>query len=288
MMKYFSIILAVIAFSSCEKVIDMDIPDKGRRPVINCLISEGGVPEVCIHRSRYILDNTWQFDAINNAVVIISYPGGVTDTLTQTSPGSTYKSNSQLAGNGSYNLYVSAEGYQVTAKTEIPVPVSINGADTGTMVIDNNHYLRVDLKFSDPPGSRNYYMAGIEREGESGVWYSVFATTSDMNASGEYHDKVLFKDDLFDGLNKSFRLEIYKNDLWSQQDSVNLLVKLYSLSYDCFMYMLTAEQAGYDSPFMEPVVVYTNVKEGYGIFAGYSVAVLPVKVPAFNGPVWQK
>jgi hypothetical protein len=131
-------------------------------------------------------------------------------------------------------------------------------------------------------------MAGIEREGESGVWYSVFATTSDMNASGEYHDKVLFKDDLFDGLNKSFRLEIYKNDLWSQQDSVNLLVKLYSLSYDCFMYMLTAEQAGYDSPFMEPVVVYTNVKEGYGIFAGYSVAVLPVKVPAFNGPVWQK
>jgi len=131
-------------------------------------------------------------------------------------------------------------------------------------------------------------MAGVEREGYSGEWIPIFVATSDLNASGEYKGMILFKDDLFNGMNKTMRLELSKSDLWSQEDSVNLMIKLYSLSYDCYMYMLTVEQAGYDSPFMEPVVVHTNIKEGYGIFAGYSVSVFPLKVPAYKEPVWQE
>lgn len=285
-MKYFVYLFTALVFISCEKVIDMEIPDKGRRPVINGLISDGGVPEICLHRSRYILDNSYSFDVVNNALVIITYPGGISDTLKQLGSVTSYKSTSPLSGNGNFTLYVAAEGYQITAKTDIPAPVPIQTTDTSTMVIESRQYFEIDMKFNDPPGTKNYYMAEVQREGWSGEWYNLFTTTSDMNASGEYNGKIIFSDELFNGLSKTFRIEISKEDLTSVSDSVNLMVNLYSLSYDSYMYMLTVEQSGYNSPFTEPVVVYSNIKEGYGIFAGYSVAGFPMKVPAFKGTIY--
>jgi hypothetical protein len=59
----------------------------------------------------------------------------------------------------------------------------------------------------------------------------------------------------------------------NQSDSTIIVVSLMSLSEDYFKYKLSLEkyQETAGDPFAQPVQVYSNVENGFGIFGGYSV-----------------
>ena len=193
---------------------------------------------------------------------------------------------STVSDPGQYRINVITDGIVISAVTSIPEKIPVLSTDTGTTVIDQVHYYTVDINFTDKPGQKNYYMAGLRRASDYGNYYDIFASSSDMSVTGVYEDKLIFSDELFDGKNKSFSIEIEKSNLWSSNDSVDLEVDLYSLSYDMYMYFITLESQSYDSPFSEPVIVHSNINNGYGIFAGYSVFRYIIKVPAYNGSGW--
>jgi len=84
---------------------------------------------------------------------------------------------------------------------------------------------------------------------------------------------------LFEGKTQvlSFDLDIYN----FINDENNLNIELFSISKDIYMYLLTfqAQQETEESPFAEPVMVYNNIKDGYGIFAGFSVYKDSILIP---------
>ncbi|OFY88145.1 MAG: hypothetical protein A2236_13130 [Bacteroidetes bacterium RIFOXYA2_FULL_33_7] len=82
---------------------------------------------------------------------------------------------------------------------------------------------------------------------------------------------VIFSDDLFEGENLNLSLFVSKYNFYTLQTPV--IISLYSISEAFYKYSISLDEqqnvAG--NPFAEPVQVYNNVTDGYGIFAGYSV-----------------
>lgn len=284
-MKYILFSVILLMALACEKVIDMEIPDRGRRPVINTFIGDGNPAQVTLQRSRHILDNSWEYDVINNALVVFTNAAGIPDTLMQQTAGGSYRGVDSIRQPGTYRIQVQADGFTVTASTVIPVAVTLTGTDTASYSIQEQVSFRMNLHFADPP-EKNYYMATVRKGSSGGEYYDLSLYSSDLATTGYFQQKLLFTDEMFNGKNAVYKLEMDKGELWDEGDSVDLSVDLYSLSYDAYMHLITLENQYSNSPFTEPIMVYSNVKEGYGIFAGYSVSRIFIRVPSYNGGWW--
>jgi hypothetical protein len=95
---------------------------------------------------------------------------------------------------------------------------------------------------------------------------------------GVGNDYNLFTDDLINGqtYDLSFNNYYYNNnsdDELEEGEFTKNTVQLFTLSKEAFLYIKSSyEHWWYDEEFLtEPVQVYTNINNGIGIFAGYSV-----------------
>jgi hypothetical protein len=144
-----------------------------------------------------------------------------------------------------------------------------------------NYYLfAITTKYINPfdtiqeAYSRNYFIPSeiksIRSSGNAGSIIDLFSSGSqtdfiipeneliNFNHQITFSNKVDYLSEIIGGprvKSEFYNLEIYKlsNDLYKYIKSVN-----------------KQQQVG-DNPFSEPVFVYTNIKNGLGIFAGYSV-----------------
>jgi hypothetical protein len=284
-MKNIIYIIILFAFVSCEKIIDINIPDNGRRPTLNCFIGDSGQVRLLLHRSRYILDNSFEYDVIKNAQVVFTDHNNQTDTLTELFADGIYQSLQPALSPGSFKVQVIADGVTINSQTTIPSPVMVTGLDTGSYIFDKGENFRIDVRFSDNPNEKNYYMIGLSRPGgPPGEKPLIPIFSSDLSVTSDFRGSLLFCDDLFDGKNKTLRIETDKNNFFAPEDSIDLSIELFSLSYDAYMFFVTsqAQENTSGSPFSEPVVVYSNISEGYGIFAGYSVSRKIIRVPSYG------
>jgi len=98
----------------------------------------------------------------------------------------------------------------------------------------------------------------------------------------QYNSYGIFSDILFKGQSQilSFDLDLY--GFSSVENKVKIV--LFSLSKDMYHYLLTyqAQQNAGNSPFAEPVMVYSNVDNGYGIFGGYSMSSETIIIPQLS------
>jgi len=283
-MKNLFVILFMILTISCEKVIDMNIPDKGRRPVVNCVFGDSNYVYMTIHRSKHILDNSYDFSVISGAGIIITNAGtNHSDTLFETSTPGNYKSLQALTSPGTYNLKVMADGRTIESSTIIPEKAQIISIDTSSFSVDNEDMYRMDIRFSDAGPGDDYFMIGVKRVSSIGDKYNISLFSSDLIITTYYKDYLLFNDDLFNNKEKTLRVEMQKSNLYTEYDSLDLTIELFSLSYDAYMYFATSQEQMYaGGPFSEPVVVYNNINEGYGIFAGYSISKNIIRVPRYD------
>lgn len=116
--------------------------------------------------------------------------------------------------------------------------------------------------------------------------YELYANVSDGSGAGAL-DKEFdlgpqpsqFSDVTFDGTTKRFVLNdvnIYTFDNFGSRASVNLEVR--SVSEDYYNYFTSYEKQAYNEGnfLAEPVIVYNNIENGYGVFAGYSTTIFPI------------
>jgi hypothetical protein len=153
----------------------------------------------------------------------------------------------------------------------------------------------ITLKFDDPGGEKNYYLVQVYSAGYSGyegqtVW-CVSTTDKDIEAIGENADplstdncfdggSLLLRDDNFNGTQKQLRF--YVNSYYMQEhDDISSnrtwrpYVKVLRITEDYFKYVKSYNvyYNSSDNPFAEPVNVYSNIRNGYGTFSAYTVAV---------------
>jgi len=285
------IIIASVLFFSCEKDVDIDIPDKGRKIVVNSVFDNDFPIELTLHRSLYILDNG-QFRVISDAGVYLYENDLIKDTLKEAETKGLYISSVYPKPGFKYKIKVNDNNEIVDSECTMPQVISIANIDTQSITREGEKYLRLSIQINDEPGVKNYYRAGIVREGwfynneenYEDMYYFMYYETTDLSVSDNYDGTKLFTDNLFDGKVYTFNMDIHKGHLYNNTDSINTFIILENLSEAYYLYTRSSSQQMYlqGNPFSEPVIVYSNINNGYGIFAGASRLIKYFKLPAYE------
>jgi hypothetical protein len=183
--------------------------------------------------------------------------------------------------NHSYQLKIVVPGFDtVYAETFIPQAVKIDSVQINgkrvadTVYLAQNTDYSVNTFFKDKAGQKDYY----------NYWSNTFFKSYDpaiesKYRSGYYESSTLaiykfafFSDNLFNG--KSYALNTNFNSYIGDisGEGYPIIFKLYSLSYDAYAFYKTfyLYQKTLENPLSEPVIIYSNIKNGTGIFAGMS------------------
>jgi hypothetical protein len=101
-----------------------------------------------------------------------------------------------------------------------------------------------------------------------------------QNGGSPWREQGLFNDLLFNGQNKSLEIEIPNynetgNEIGYQWSYKTLSLRLYlhniSKSYYYYRTSLELYQSASGNPFAQPVQVYSNIENGFGVFAGSQI-----------------
>lgn len=147
-------------FSSCEKVIDLKVPDNGPKYVIEGMVNnEAGGAKVIISMSKKFTDDN-TLNGVSGAQVNVESDG---TTYPFTAAGNGVYQNNTLTGipGHTYRLTVKINNDTYTSTSIMAQPVSLDSVyivndEFGTNK-DKTKLRLATVKFKDPDGVKNYY-----------------------------------------------------------------------------------------------------------------------------------
>jgi hypothetical protein len=283
------VIIAMTGLMSCEKIIDISIPDQKRKIVINGLISTEKPVQINLSRSLSVLEKDTLMP-IKGGIVNLFHDSDLVGRLIESSDGNYILPDFLPEVGQSYKLTASFNDLEpVEAIAVLPPAVPIVSIDTATLVGEwGQSELRVAVKFADPADRHNIYGFGVdvtykefdyqinEYTGRKLTHPVYLYGGSDQFTKEEAHNfggQLYFEDLLFNGMTKVFEFGVTDYAMY-ESDTVWLDVKLEQVDPSYFLYAISNEayQSANGNPFSEPVQVFSNVKGGYGIFAGSTVS----------------
>lgn len=291
--------------AACEKDVYINIKDSEHKLVLSGVLSPDSAPVVHISQTIQVsvtgpADTTWSgWDTliidelrffendhfIGDLKVIKGGFYGLPDF--RPVPGNTYRVEASAG-----------ERKPVSATTIIPEPVRMSSFDT-TLVYEGNQpvLIRATIGISDPAGQKNYYALRITATTRYYDWQNHILTDSivnynirarvpgvqedplglieflDNNDPLYLNNKYFFTDELFNGKTVDLAFEFFQRDGFSKYfDTVSFIVELEQIDPSYYLYAVSNKKYddSRDNPFTEPVQVYTNIKDGYGLFTSYT------------------
>lgn len=306
--KFISIYALILSFIvlgvACEKTIEIDLEDAKIKIVVNSLINPDSTIKVNITRSRHILDNA-EISALTDASVKLYEDETFIGDMTHISGGN-YQIDYKPQIGKEYKVEVAHEKYDnVQGVTKVLPSIPIIMIDTVTSIDEyGNPILNFKVNFSDPVDETNYYLFKIRNTYDYEEWdenliiydtlyvgpdttiidedhggYVSFYRTEDLWINSDdliieeymWSSGVIFSDEIINGENYSFSGEINKWSLYGSENNISF--ELHALSPETFKYYKSVNQH-YDTsgdPFAEPVIVFTNIENGIGIFGGSTI-----------------
>ena len=203
--------------------------------------------------------------------------------------------------NVSYNIKVEAPGFDpVMAHSSIPVIIDVNTFDISNLVVNSTnegnrlYSYDVFISFDDPGTEKNYYhlrffqqiINYLNVEGDTILLDSYlqqigFNSSSDNNfVLAYFNGGVLFEDGPLDGKTISYSFPLQVQVEPSTEILGKIFVELRTVSEEYYLYhnSLSRQQSDPNLPFNEPVIVYNNIDNGRGIFAGYGTSLDSIPV----------
>lgn len=297
MKKLFFLLSVSLIYISCEKVIPFEGDVNTPKLVINSVFESDSTFKVHVSSSRSVID-TSSFENIDDAVVTIKDGNGnVIEVLNHVVNGF-YKGQVLPEENTTYILEVNHPNYaKITASDSLPSPIIINSVDTSTILDPiNGNRLRISMNFDDPENNQNYYLLEtysvneylivenldtIEYELDTTKQFMVLTDEVFQNGGSPWRDQGLFNDLLFNGQNKTLEIEI-PNENWSGSEdgydwsykTLTLRLYLHNITISYYYYRTSLElfQNASGNPFAQPVQVYSNIENGFGVFAGSQIS----------------
>ena len=292
------LIIIAISFSGCEKTEKIDdFPLRPSKLVVNCYFSEDGNWEFQVSKSLSVLDNA-ELKLINNATVKLFNETGLLATVTEQDENSWYTIADNLPQIGnSYSIEVTSPDFNATLKATdyVPVPVPISSTELiildsafyeyqdylGNMVSEGEITANLNITIDDPVEVNNYYQIKVykidtfdyDEYNLSVDRREIYITSNNVaiedNSSDYGNSSLFFTDNVFDGQLYEITLEF--ND-WTSTINNTYYVELMSMSKAGYLYKKTVRDFGNSQGdmFAEPVQVYSNIENGFGIFAGIS------------------
>ena len=309
MKNRFSILLIfifLVPLSSCsdlEQVVDIKLPQHKPRLVIECLFKPDESFHLLIFRSLNMVDTKRSVAIINAQVTLyendieiekFSFNEELNGYFSQTKPISLKK----------YKIVVSAPDLdEVTAESFIPEKVKIKDATTqssfrgatGSLSPFNSISGTLQVQFNDLLNDENrFYAFKIESidffttQTYSNTYHSVSGLQSDYYPLETGQDVVLVTNSLFKQQSFIARLDYLYTVFINSSNITDTYLKsfykvyLLSVSQEYYEYFRKLDDhiANQTADFFSsgnPVNVYSNIQNGYGIFAGYNEDVVEIK-----------
>jgi hypothetical protein len=268
------IIALIIIFASCTKDVTIEIANPESKIVVNSFFSPQGSLIVNISKSIAILA-TDTVNYIDNAEVKLFQSGSLLGKLSYTQKGF-YALPTTLMPNGEYSIIVSAPGMEsVSSRDKIPSQVPIISLDTISV---NDKYLFCEISFRDIPKTTNYYLLDVTSKhpvlksdsiSSKYIEMVVIDNIVENGGSGDKQQRIFFSDDKIQGAEYEFSFLMEKEALIKsiQDDSNTLYINFKTISTTYYNYLKTY----YESQ-TKQMDVFTNIVNGYGIFAGYNLS----------------
>jgi hypothetical protein len=305
-MKYFRLILGVVLLIliSCEKDIDINLPDTESKLVVEGSIEQGLPPFVILTKSVGYFEptdiQTFQNLFVHNAVVTVSNGTNnivLTEICTDQLPDSLLPSIAELIGvslfdlnifnfclyttldplifgevGKTYTLNIQAENKTLTSTTNIPPLIYMDYYYYKDQP-GYNDYGYVWFRLQDPPALGNSYRFFTQRKGKDDRFIPTLISV--------YNDEL----HLFNGLN--FEYFIYRGHELSSTDPEDLadtkeyfhqgdtiMIKFCTIDQAHFEFWNTIELSNFNNgnPFAAPATIRSNIEGGgLGVWGGYGV-----------------
>lgn len=295
---YLFLKLGIISFSACETVVDIEL-DNQVQPVLNCLLLEDTTFNAFLFESVLYTETDYIGDELKDAEIVLKYNNTSTDmpyiSLSDEEAyflpvDGIYSTNLKPEQGTEYTIEATLNGKPtITAKCTFPYQTNIEQVDTSIyfgkldpLDFDDEaeNYLRLNIKFNNEAGQKNYY--GIKIRNQEGQ--NPYFVLPDLESFEEdipyYRGARIFSDEFFSNGLSDLELWVdyysmfeFEND--PDFDYPNLEVVLLTLNEEMYNYLYSSARQTNSSGFLEelffePVNVYSNVNNGLGIFAAIS------------------
>lgn len=288
-------VFTFVVFTSCETVVDMKLPEQPPKMVVNSFFTPDSLIMLHLSKSQFVLKNQ-ELKPITDGEISLFENGKYIGKFTHINKGFYYLPGFFPKENVMYTLNASGAGLKsVEAIDFIPTKPLINRIELSNSYYEGENYKDFIVYIQDKAEEENYYMVDLLGKRYDYVYDTL---TYDIIDSVEVYERVGFmsqdlvfedqgassqaiiSDKLFNGSIYPLRLSVsaYYFDEYSNMGYFEMSVQLRQVSKAYAQYVLTYSKNRYSDPFSQPVQVYTNVTNGFGIFAGYSSTLSSVKL----------
>ncbi len=306
MIKTFLFISSIALMLSCETVVDINIPVEPPQLVLNSTMIDGEFYWANLTQSQHIL-NSKNYEPVEGAIVEVYSENKLIATIPDSLNGNYISANFKPVKGKSYQIKIQKSGYDViTSDVAIPLDtVKIIAVRIDTVEINEfgytSEYLKFGVDFKDDANTKNYYEISVNRTYYEYVYdYSfspplfidsvfrtdqMFVETRDpsLEEYQSYGYSILFDDEFFDGNTHTVNLLYYENQIWEDGSSpygpYTYYVVMNNTSKSYYLYELSSALQSWniDNPFAQPVTVYNNIENGFGVLGAYNTAVYKVE-----------
>ncbi len=303
MKKLWNLLLITIFLAGCFQKKEIPIQPIDSRPVVNCLFNDDSIFVVNVSYLTPINDNFYGW--VDNAIVKLI--NSQNEEILEYLGNGIYISSMQPVQGSAYNLKVEINGFDtLEAISYVPDQVDLLSVDQEDFSIpipqsdvsDEYHlpYSRISFTFRDKEGEKNYYEIQVFLNYYEDTYIQTTLYSFDSTIQREdildYEPKTLvFSDSLLDG--DTITVNVLYRPNWVMYDGYSFTYGSYKIKYrfrsiSQQMYLfkkslikhLYNQQTDYIEAFGDPVQVYSNVKNGLGIFAGYTQIEDTIRVEA--------
>lgn len=278
----------VMLLASCQKDIKVSTPQQPPRLVLLADYTMNDSINVRLEKAVSIQSYKQSTDlTVSNATVQLFDNDQFIDTLKYDPNLLTYVSNHIAQEGHNYTLSLSAPGFETAEAKALAQPsvkmTSIQHNKAARKDANGNVLDELVIKFTDPAGNAtDHYRIKLWVQQLAGTEPSQISTcieSSDPSIESisdgfdesecvSINGAVYLNDKLFNGKEKELHLFVEHNSL-GNDNNYPFTVELEHLSDEYYRYLMTKEYASQNNgnPFAEPTNVFTNVKNGYGIFS---------------------
>ena len=283
-----SVLLSLTAiFSSCEMTINVDLPKQEPVLVVNAHAESATPLLVDVTLSQSVLNNDpGVFPPVKNARVLLIRNGIDSSYADYFDPLKQYALSLIPAEGDHFELQVLHPDYPaVRAEAQIPRALKLNNIKLEHRVekdLDGNDLARLSFDISDRPDEVDYFSLELKYMGTDSIAHSacfqsddpVFLRRGEMQEPGNsrwFCNEFYFDDHYM--TSHPYRVTIYLIESEFQlAEEVILRLRTHEMSSYLYRTSLENQMAVYGNPFAEPVLVYSNIENGLGIFSGSSTS----------------
>lgn len=306
-LRYIILFTAIGLNISCEKEIDVDLPEHVAKLSIHCNLISGEVPEATVSHSIHSVNSRDDFKALPDAEVILFENGVPVDTLKHFDNTSdeywysfslgVFKGDYIIQSGKSYKVQVNYKNYE-TAYGETTCPtnfIEISEIDVSGLKIDSmgsymedgvfDYYRtgKVSFKLTGPLNKGFHYYISVADENRE---IDAFELTSqdpliatDGNNISEdgtiYPNDNLYISGSNGNLNTVLTIDINPQGAWDYEkdltDGIELRLETQSEEYYQFIKKVEEYENSEGNPFTEMVFLPNNIKGGYGFVSGGAI-----------------